>query len=83
MWSALKKEKKTGLDAGGGAVVVTDVNTGEILAMANYPTYDIETFDTDYESLIENKLNPLFNRAISGGYAPGSVFKLLTAIAGL
>lgn len=81
--NALAKEKKTGLDAGGGAVVVTDVNTGEILALANYPTYDIESFDRDYESLIENKLNPLFNRAISGCYAPGSVFKILTAIAGL
>ena len=81
--NALKKEKKTGIDAGGGAVVVTDVNTGEILALANYPTYDIESFDSDYEKLVENELNPLFNRAISGGYAPGSVFKILTAIAGL
>ena len=81
--NALNKEKKTGLDAGGGAVVVTDVNTGEILALANYPTYDIETFDEDYESLLNNKLNPLFNRAISGIYAPGSVFKILTAITGL
>ena len=81
--NALEKDKKTGLDAGGGAVVVTDVNTGEILAMASYPTYDIESFDDDYDSLSSNKLTPLFNRAISGIYAPGSVFKILTSIAGL
>lgn len=81
--NAIAKEKKTGLDVGGGAVVVTDVRNGEILAMANYPTYDIETFDEDYEQLLENELNPLFNRAISGVYAPGSVFKILTAITGL
>lgn len=81
--NAYKKKDNAGADAGGGAVVVTDVNTGEILAMATYPTYDITTFDDDYEKLSTNKLNPLFNRAISGIYAPGSVFKLLTSVAGL
>ena len=78
-----EKGNSVGYDAGGGAVVVTDVKTGEILALANYPTYDIETFEDDYESLLNNDLKPLINRAISGIYAPGSVFKILTAIAGL
>ncbi len=79
----VEKKNRAGADAGGGAVVVTDVNTGDILAMASYPTYDIVRFDDDYDKLLSNKLNPMFNRAISGVYAPGSVFKILTAIAGL
>ncbi len=78
-----KKENKAGADAKGGAVVVTDVNTGEILAMATYPTYNITTFEEDYESLASSELTPFLNRAISGIYAPGSVFKILTSIAGL
>ncbi len=81
--NGLTKKNNVGLDVGGGAVVVTDVNSGEILALANYPTYNIETFDDDYDSLLNNKLNPMFNRAISGIYAPGSVFKILTSIAAL
>lgn len=81
--NGLKKENKAGADAGGGAVVVTDVNNGEILAMATYPTYNITTFNDDYEKLESNPLYPMLNRAISGSYAPGSVFKILTAIAGL
>ncbi len=81
--NGLKKDNKAGADAGGGAVVVTDVNNGEILAMATYPTYNIVTFNDDYEKLQSNPLRPQLNRAISGVYAPGSVFKILTAIAGL
>lgn len=78
-----KKDNKAGADARGGAVVVTDVNTGEVLAMATYPTYNITTFEEDYEKLSTSELTPFLNRAISGVYAPGSVFKILTAIAGL
>ncbi len=70
-------------DANAGSAVVIDVNTGEILAMASYPTYDIETFNDDYESLVENPDNPMWNRAVSGQYAPGSTYKILTAIAAL
>ncbi len=81
--NGLKKDNKAGADAGGGAVVVTDVNNGEILAMATYPTYNITTFNDDYEKLESDPLYPMLNRAISGAYAPGSVFKILTAIAGL
>ncbi len=78
-----KSKKHTGLDAGGGAVVVLDIQSGEVLAMASYPTFNISDFDKDYDKLRADKLNPMFNRAISGVYAPGSVFKMLTAIAGL
>jgi penicillin-binding protein 2 len=69
--------------AEGGAAVVLDVNTGEILAMANYPTYNPQTFQEDFETLNANSLSPLVNRSIATVYAPGSTFKLCTALAGL
>ena len=76
------KEKKGG-DADAGAVVVLEVNSGAVLACANYPSYDPARFNADYKALIENPANPIWNRAISGGYAPGSTFKPLVALAAL
>lgn len=67
----------------GGAVVAIDVNTGEVLASASYPTYDITTFNKDYTSLVENQAKPMFNRALSGLYEPGSTFKPISAIAAI
>ncbi|MBR3866182.1 MAG: penicillin-binding protein [Butyricicoccus sp.] len=67
----------------GGAAVVIDVNTGEVLALASYPTYDLSTWHADYNELIEDPLLPLYNRAIAGVYAPGSTYKPLAAIAAL
>ncbi len=63
-----------------------DVNSGEILSMASYPDYDPNIWvggisQSDYSALQEN--NALYNRAISGTYAPGSTFKMATALAGL
>lgn len=72
-----------GNDCNAGAAVVLDVNSGDTLALASYPTYDMSRFSEDYQSLIENPANPLINRAVSGMYSPGSTFKPLTAIAGL
>lgn len=69
--------------AGGGAAVVIDVNTGAVRALANYPTYNLETFNRDYNELVQDSLSPLINRSIASVYAPGSTFKPLTAIAGL
>ena len=69
--------------ARGGAAVVIDVKNGEILALANYPTYQLETFNQDYEELASDELTPLLNRSIAGVYAPGSTFKPCTAVAGL
>lgn len=69
--------------ANAGSAVVLDVNTGEVLAMASYPNYSLEHFNEQYNSLINNRDLPMWNRALSGQYAPGSTFKILTAIAGL
>ena len=75
-----KKDKKPR----GGAAVVVGVGSGEVLAMASYPTYDLSRFDELYESLVnDTKRAPLFNRATYGTYAPGSTFKPLTAVAAL
>ena len=71
------------LGASAGAVVVVDVNNGEILAMASYPTFNQNTFNEDYKELLQNEAKPMWNRAISGTYAPGSTFKMLTAVAAL
>lgn len=71
-----------GIQRGGGAAVV-GVGSGEILALASYPTYNLATFDQDYETLISNPALPMFNRATDGTYAPGSTFKPCTAVAAL
>lgn len=72
-----------GNDCDSGAAVVLDVNTGDTLAMASYPTYDMSQFNDIYGELVSNDANPMLNRAVSGLYSPGSTFKPLTAIAGL
>lgn len=68
-------------NSGGGAVVVMNCKTGEILAMASYPTYDLSTYYEDYNSLAKNTNSPLYNRATLSTYAPGSTAKVSTAIA--
>lgn len=73
-------------DAKGGAVVVMDVKSGEVLSMASYPNYDPSVWvggisKSDYQVIKEN--NSLYNKTISGSYAPGSIYKMVTAIAGL
>ena len=75
-------------NAKGGAVVVTNVNTGEILAMASYPDYEPALFyngisQDKYNEYVNNSLKPLLNRTIQSTYAPGSTFKMVTAIAAL
>ncbi len=74
---------KDGADCNAGAAVVIDVKTGDTLAIASHPTYDMSRFNEDYNILIENNAKPMWNRAVSGLYSPGSTFKPLTAIAAL
>lgn len=73
----------SGNDANSGAAVAIDLNSGEILAIASYPTYDPERFNQDYAKLLADPLKPMFNRALNGTYEPGSTYKLSTALAAL
>lgn len=73
-------------EARGGSLAVVNVKTGEILALASYPDYEPTLMyngisQTKYNEYLEQRA--LFNRAISGAYAPGSIFKMVTAVAGL
>jgi penicillin-binding protein 2 len=71
-----------------GAVVVMDVHTGAILALASAPGYDPNAFDSgisirEWRALVSNPRAPLTNKAIGGQYAPGSTFKTIVALAAL
>ena len=72
-----------------GAVVMLDPRNGEVLALASTPTYDASaitnpaTADRAFQALRDDPAQPLLPRATLGRYVPGSVFKIVTAIAGL
>ncbi len=71
--------------AGGGAITAVSPTAGDVLALASYPTYDLSRFSDKqyYASLLENKDNPFYNRAIKGAYAPGSTYKIGVALSAL
>ena len=77
------KPGETAQLAEGGAAVVIQVGTGDILACASYPSYDLSEFLDNYAQLLADPARPMFNRALQGRYAPGSTFKVVTATAGL
>lgn len=71
-----------------GAAVVLDVKTGEVLAMASYPDFEPELFvngisTEKWNEYTQGEKSALVNRAIQSAYAPGSTFKMISAIAGL
>ncbi len=68
-------------DADAGAVVVMNVNSGEILAMASYPDYNPAKYAEEYDA--NDTTGKYLNRAISSAFAPGSTFKMVVATAGL
>lgn len=75
-------------DAQAGAVVVMNVNSGEVLAMASYPDYTPADFvggisNENWAKYRDNEAKPLVNKATQNSYSPGSTFKMVTAIAGL
>ena len=74
---------KEGKDAEGGAVVVQQVKTGEVLACASYPTFNLATYREDFQDLVEDEYSPLINRALGNAYPPGSIYKMVTAIAAI
>ena len=78
-----KNQEQTGRDVEGAAVVVMKVKTGEILACASYPTYNPQTYNEDYNEILEADFDPLFNRAFHATYAPGSSFKMVTLYAAM
>ena len=67
----------------GAAAVVQLVDSGELLAIASYPTYSLATYRQDVGELSQDTSLPLINRATGTGYAPGSTIKPLTAVAAL
>ncbi len=87
-------DKKNRHDAFAGAAVAIDVNTGEVLALASYPSYDPSIFIADSDDKAAQKAKAAlgdpkntttseYNRAIAGIYTPGSTFKPLVGIAAL
>ena len=74
---------QNGANAKSGAAVVLDIKTGELLAMASYPSYDINTYQQNYSQLVSDSTRPLFDRCVSGAYRPGSTFKPITALSAL
>lgn len=76
------------LDPFSGSMVVTDVNTGDVLALVSYPGYDnnrmANTVDSDYYAKLKaDKSRPMYNYATQQETAPGSTFKMVSATAGL
>ena len=76
-------KNKEGKDAKGGAVVVQQVKTGEVLACASYPTFNLATYRQDFTELSQDEYSPLLNRALQAAYPPGSIYKMVTAIAAI
>ena len=72
-----------GHDAFSGSAIAVDIETGGVLAIASYPNYEPTTYNENYTNMLEDETKPLFNRALSGAYTPGSTFKPLVAVAAL
>lgn len=84
-----KSISETAKDSDAGAIVVMNVKTGEVLALASYPYFDPASFvggiDPEvWKTYRDEKSNkPFLNRAIGGTYAPGSTYKMVSAVAAL
>lgn len=71
-----------------GTILLMDLRNGEILVLYSSPTYDLSLFSQrisaqQWQDLLSQSNHPLFNRPLQGLYAPGSIFKLVTALAAL
>ncbi len=69
-----------------GSIVILDINSGELLSLVSKPSFNSNDFigemnNKKWKKIVNNQLNPLFNRAIKGTYPPGSIFKLLVVLA--
>ncbi len=86
--AGLQRTAELALDGNRGAAVVLDCQNGDILAMANSPRYNLQDFvpvlsSTVWKRLLDDPDKPLYNRASSGVYPPGSVFKPIVALCAL
>ena len=84
----LQKVADNAMQGESGAVIIMNPKTGELLALASFPDFDPNLFSggidqENWNILLENPEHPLENKAIQGLYAPGSIFKVVTAYAGL
>ena len=78
----IKEEK--GEDAGtSGAVVFMDIATSEVLASVSWPTFNLATYNQDFNELSQQESSPYLNRVISGTFAPGSTYKMVASVMGL
>ena len=84
-----QREAQAALQGMPGSIVVLNIHTGEVLAMASAPTFDPNLFDpTNYNMVLLNEVmidpyRPLLNRSSQGLYAPGSIFKVITVAGAL
>ena len=69
-------------DSGAGGITAIDPGSGDVLVLASYPTFDLTTYSSDYNSLAADPYTPTRNRALSA-YTPGSVFKVGMVAAGI
>lgn len=76
-------EEGKGKDVKSGSVVLLDVNNGGVITCASWPDYDLSTYTLNYNELVQNPDKPLFNRALNGSFACGSVFKPGVALAAI
>ncbi|MBL8164309.1 MAG: hypothetical protein JNJ61_20140 [Anaerolineae bacterium] len=81
--SAIQQEAVAQMGERHGAVVVVDVLTGKVLALASLPTFDPNQLDADWERLTTSPGNPFFNRAIQGSYQPGGTLHTLLLAAAI
>ena len=72
-----------GKECNAGAVVVLNAKTGGVLAVSNYPSYDLNLYSANYSTYASDPALPLYNRALQGQYTPGSTFKPAVAVAAL
>ncbi len=84
----LQKVAEEAFEDKNGALIAMDPRSGRILAMVSKPAFDPDIFarsisPEEWKALMENPSHPLQNKGIQGQYPPGSVFKIVTAIAGL
>lgn len=85
---AVQQAAWTTLGAGAGAVVALDPKDGSVIALVSKPGYDPNAFvhgisTSDYQAILNASNRPLFNRALAGGYEPGSTLKPFIGLAGL